>query len=137
MKTTTVGVEQLRRELTDLLNRAGYAGEHFIVERHGTPLAVLAPYEEYMQRISTSSTTLLNGNHRRERPLEEILHSLSQTLEDEGITYEVLAEGMKRERIRTLKELYPEFWAIFGSQIEENGPSTEREMSEPVIAAVH
>jgi len=49
MKTTTVGAEQLRRELTDLLNRAGYAGEHFVVERHGTPLAVRVPCELYRQ----------------------------------------------------------------------------------------
>lgn len=130
MKTTTIGAEQLRRELTDLLNRAGYAGEHFVVERHGTPLAVLVPYEEYMQRTGASSSTLLNGNHRRIRPLEGILQSLTQTLENEGVTYEVLAEGMKRERIRTLKELYPEFWTIYGSQIEE-------ETNEPVVATVH
>ena len=130
MKTTPIGAEQLRRELTDLLNRAGYAGEHFVVERHGTPLAVLMPYEEYMQRMGAPSSTLLNGNHRRERPLEGILQSLTQTLENEGVTYEVLAEGMKRERIRTLKELYPEFWTMYGSQIEE-------ETNEPVVAAVH
>ena len=55
---------------------------------------------------------------------------MTQTLENEGVTYEVLAEGMKRERIRTLKELYPEFWTMYGSQIEE-------ETNEPVVAAVH
>lgn len=137
MNTTTVGAEQLRRELTDLLNRAGYAGEHFIVERHGKPLAVLTPYEDYLQHMSTASVTTQASDIQTERTLEEIVHSLSQRLEQEGVTYQTLAEGMKRERIRTLKELYPEFWANYGAQIEANGRNIEEDLHEPDVAVIH
>ena len=137
MKTTTVGAEQLRRELTDLLNRAGYGGERFIVERHGTPLVAVIPYEEYMRRPVTFSTKSLNGDNMRERSLEHILDSLSQSLEEGGVTYEMLAEGMKRERIRTLKEHYPEFWEMYGQQIEESIYMAEEPADEPVAETIH
>ena len=41
----TVGAEQFRRQLSDLLNRVGYGGDEVIVERNGRPIAVLKPYE--------------------------------------------------------------------------------------------
>ncbi len=47
MTKIRIGAEQFRRQLTDLLNRTSYGQEHIIVERHGTPLAVLIPYELY------------------------------------------------------------------------------------------
>jgi antitoxin (DNA-binding transcriptional repressor) of toxin-antitoxin stability system len=31
------------RSFSDLLNRAAFAGEHFIIERYGKPLALLSP----------------------------------------------------------------------------------------------
>lgn len=51
MQTVRVGAEQLRRELADLLSRVSYAGDHIVVERHGTPQAVLIPYALFEQLI--------------------------------------------------------------------------------------
>ncbi|MCB0188999.1 MAG: type II toxin-antitoxin system Phd/YefM family antitoxin, partial [Caldilineaceae bacterium] len=42
-----IGAEQFRRQLTDLLNRTSYGQDHVIIERHGTALAALIPYELY------------------------------------------------------------------------------------------
>lgn len=42
-----IGAEQFRRQLTDLLNRVSYGNEHVIIERHGTPLAALIPFQLY------------------------------------------------------------------------------------------
>lgn len=47
MKSLHVSAEQFRRGLTDFLSRAGFGGEHIVVERHEAPLAVLIPYSLY------------------------------------------------------------------------------------------
>lgn len=53
MKEIRVNAEQFRRDLTELLSQAGYGGATVVVERHGTPLAALIPYEEYQKRSTT------------------------------------------------------------------------------------
>lgn len=47
-----IGAEQFRRQLTDLLNRVSYGNEHVIIERHGTPLAALIPFQLYEALIA-------------------------------------------------------------------------------------
>jgi hypothetical protein len=47
MSEIRVGAEQFRRQLTDWLSRAGYSADHIIIERHGSPLAVLVPFDFY------------------------------------------------------------------------------------------
>ena len=42
-----IGAEQFRRQLTDLLNRTSYGNDHIIIERHGTALAALIPFQLY------------------------------------------------------------------------------------------
>jgi prevent-host-death family protein len=41
-----VSSSQARENLADLLNRAAYRGERFIVDRHGKPLAAIVPVED-------------------------------------------------------------------------------------------
>lgn len=41
-----VSTTQARENLADLLNRAAYRGERFIVDRHGKPLAAIVPVED-------------------------------------------------------------------------------------------
>jgi prevent-host-death family protein len=36
-----VGSDEFRRDLTDLVNRASYAGARVIIHRHGKPIAAL------------------------------------------------------------------------------------------------
>lgn len=46
--TTTISATRARQELPELLSRASYACERFLIERRGQPVAVLLPYEEYV-----------------------------------------------------------------------------------------
>ena len=43
---TQVGAEQARKELADLLRRAGYAKERFVISVHGKELAALVSIED-------------------------------------------------------------------------------------------
>jgi prevent-host-death family protein len=52
METIRIGAEQFRRELADLLARVAYGGEQVIVERHGTPQAVLISYTLYNELLA-------------------------------------------------------------------------------------
>jgi prevent-host-death family protein len=46
-RTTTVSVSQARSELADLLGRARYGNERFVIERRGKPMAVLVGMDEF------------------------------------------------------------------------------------------
>ncbi len=49
MQAYRVSAEQFRRQLADVLNRVSYGGDKVIVERYGSPQAVLIPYGTYQQ----------------------------------------------------------------------------------------
>lgn len=38
-----VGVEEARKNLGELVNRVAYAGERYVITRHGRPMAALVP----------------------------------------------------------------------------------------------
>lgn len=40
---TRITATQLAENLSDVLSRVRYRGEHFVVERHGEPVATLGP----------------------------------------------------------------------------------------------
>jgi prevent-host-death family protein len=114
MGAVRVGAEQLRRQLTDLLNRVGYGGAEIIVERNGKPLAVLRPYVEAEQ----APEPLRMENEIERTP------ALARELEDArvaaGISYEELAHELRVERLRTLREKYPDFAAAFAEELAED-----------------
>lgn len=58
MNEIRISAEQFRRELTELLSQAGYGGATVVVERHGTPLAALIPYQEYQRRETEQESAL-------------------------------------------------------------------------------
>jgi prevent-host-death family protein len=49
MSEIRIGAEQFRRQLTDWLSRVGYGADHVIIERHGSPVAALVPFDFYEQ----------------------------------------------------------------------------------------
>lgn len=51
MAVLRIGAEQLRRQLTEILSRVRYGGDQVIVERHGTPQAVVIPYSWYEEAL--------------------------------------------------------------------------------------
>ena len=105
METLRVGAEQFRRQLTDFLNRVGYAGDEVIVERNGRPIAILKPY--------TASEA---APQEPANPIEHVpalAAQLEAAREASGISYEELAEQLQAERLRTLREKYPDFATEF------------------------
>jgi prevent-host-death family protein len=43
---TRVGIEQLRLNIADTVNRAAFGRERVIVERHGKPVAAIVPVDD-------------------------------------------------------------------------------------------
>lgn len=117
METIRVGAEQLRRQLTELLNRVGYGGAEVIVERNGRPLVVLKPY------------TAPDGREGQMPNQVERTPALANELENArlaaGISYEELERALRLERLRTLREKYPDYAAQFAQELsEELGDAT-------------
>lgn len=58
MNQIHVGAEQFRRQLTDWLSRVGYGADHIIVERHGSPVAVLVPFPFYEEATAQTPSVI-------------------------------------------------------------------------------
>ncbi|RME65020.1 MAG: type II toxin-antitoxin system Phd/YefM family antitoxin [Caldilineae bacterium] len=102
MELMRVGAEQFRRRLSDLLGRVAFGNHRLLVEKNGKPLVVVLSYEEYQQ--------LLAGVDSGMDTAASALRRLQKELREGNVTYEELAEGMEQERLRTLKENYPEYY---------------------------
>jgi prevent-host-death family protein len=50
-----VGTVEARRSLSRLISEAGFRGEHIIIERNGTPMAVLIGIDEYERLIAAQT----------------------------------------------------------------------------------
>ena len=49
MDPESIGIEEARSALGDIVERVRLAGEHFVITRYGTPAAVLVPVEWHEQ----------------------------------------------------------------------------------------
>lgn len=118
MELLRVGAEEFRRKLSDLLNRVGYGKDRVIVERHGAPVAVLVPYEVYaaLEKFMDSRGEL----HLPEGSLEAIASQFRAEMEYAGVTYDDLNAGLREERLRTLREYYPEFYQEHQAELESD-----------------
>ncbi|MFN8485285.1 MAG: type II toxin-antitoxin system prevent-host-death family antitoxin [Anaerolineae bacterium] len=105
MGTLRIGAEQFRRELTELLNRVGYGGDEVIVERNGRPIAVLKPYANREEAIASPEDAV--------EQVPVLAAQIAAAREEAGIAYEDLARQLQAERLRTLREKYPDFTAEF------------------------
>ena len=50
-----VGTAEARQSFSRLIGEAGFGGEHIIIERSGTPLAVLIGFEEYERLMASQA----------------------------------------------------------------------------------
>ena len=71
MAELRIGAEQFRRQLTDLLNRTCYGQDHIIIERHGTPLAAVIPFDLYEALMAANIPEKLAKRKQTEQ-IEEI-----------------------------------------------------------------
>jgi prevent-host-death family protein len=62
---TQISVSAARQSLPELLERARYGRERFVIERRGQPLAAVLPYEEYLA-LADALDDLLDARLARE-----------------------------------------------------------------------
>ena len=60
----TVTAMDARNRLGTLLSRASYAGERFIIERRGKPMAVLMGMDEYQRYLELKETEPATASER-------------------------------------------------------------------------
>jgi prevent-host-death family protein len=53
--TRRVGTVEARRSFSRLISEAGFKGEHIIIERSGTPMAVLIGIDEYEMLVAAQA----------------------------------------------------------------------------------
>ncbi len=89
-----IGAEQFRRQLTDLLNRTRYGQDHIIVERHGTPLGALIPYDLYEALMATSIPERLAqlAQLQESEEITDLAVALEAILENESRSYPMATE---------------------------------------------
>ncbi len=78
---TRVGIEQLRLNIADTVNRAAFGRERVIVERHGKPVAAIVPVDDL---------ELLEELEDR----EDLRAALKARKEKGGVTIEQLKEDL-------------------------------------------
>jgi len=77
---TTATISDVRRNISEMVNVVQYQHERVILERHGKPVAVLMPFEDYQtleeledaHDIAEAEKVLANTKPDEWIPLEEI-----------------------------------------------------------------
>ncbi|MCB0063587.1 MAG: type II toxin-antitoxin system prevent-host-death family antitoxin [Caldilineaceae bacterium] len=88
MAEIRIGAEQFRRQLTDLLNRTSYGQEHVIIERHGSPLAALIPYDLYEALMAAGIPKRLTQLEESETgEVTDLVAALDAILAQPTVTY--------------------------------------------------
>jgi prevent-host-death family protein len=64
--TRRIGTVKARQSFSQLIGEAGFGGEHVIIERRGTPMAVLIGVDEYEELLAARA-------RERERRFERLL----------------------------------------------------------------
>lgn len=104
MKILRVSSEQLRRQLSELLNQVSYSEAQIVVERYGKPIAVLSPYRQPASAADQPQDVWA--------PSEQVPHlaqQIEKAVQEAGIAYDHLAADLQAERLKTLRDKYPEF----------------------------
>lgn len=121
MQIHRVGAEQFRRELADLLNKTGYGGDRVIIERHGSPLAVLIPYTLY--EILLQQAPDVGPPPGFATPA--LAAQIETARERAAISYEEMAVALQAQRLRTLRETYPDLLSSAITQSLTDDAATE------------
>ena len=84
-----VGSDDLRKRLTDILNKLPEEGGEIIVTQHGKPQAVLVGLESYLDLYETIEELLRPGF------IESIHQEAKKVREGKGITHQQLLKNLK------------------------------------------
>jgi prevent-host-death family protein len=102
--TIHVSAEQLRRQMAELIDETRQSGRQIIIERYGKPVAVLSPYEP------EEEGTLIQPELEQ---VPRLAAEISAAVAAADLDYETLAAGLYAERLKTLREKYPDFAANY------------------------
>jgi prevent-host-death family protein len=80
----TIGVAEARDTLSEMVNRAAFSGERYVVERRGKPLAALISSEEYRQLVDLLT----------EKGVRDEVHGMPVQLHLEGDHYVVSSDEL-------------------------------------------
>ena len=104
MKVLQVSTEQLRRQLSELLNQVSYNDVQIVIERYGKPVAVLLPYPRLAAATDRPQETLAPSEQ-----VPQLAGQIEKAVKEAGIAYDHLAAGLQAERLKTLRDKYPDF----------------------------
>ncbi|MEZ4729413.1 MAG: type II toxin-antitoxin system prevent-host-death family antitoxin [Caldilineaceae bacterium] len=104
MAEIRIGAEQFRRQLTDLLNRVSYGDDHVVVERHGTALAALIPFEIYEALLAADIPQKLAKRAETEADTADLATEIEAILQGRGLTHQSSAALMQHEQLPVVRE---------------------------------
>ncbi|MDO8570039.1 MAG: type II toxin-antitoxin system prevent-host-death family antitoxin [Candidatus Daviesbacteria bacterium] len=83
-----IGIDELRRQLSDVLDRLPKEGGELVVTQHGMPQAVLIDLESYLNLYETLSDLQKPGF------IESVYKGLREIDEGKGISHEQLKKNL-------------------------------------------
>ncbi len=95
-KKVVIHASELHRAAGKMLKRVALQDEHLVVERDGYPVAVLLSYSEYEDLMHLRALAA----HR------ELVQSLSQEAEHQGLTEEQLMAELEQDKSAAYKAAY-------------------------------
>lgn len=99
-----VRVTEAKAQLSALMARAGYAGERYLIERRGKPLAALVGVEDLERLEAERGST---SSHSRPRGALALVGAWGEFVEDEEIDamVEEIYAGRERDTGRAVEDL--------------------------------
>lgn len=97
----TIPATQAHRQFGDLVRRAFFGKEHFIVEKDGLPVVAILPMSEYEE--------LMKERERREARLKhfrQLVRDMGQEYERRGLTEEEVLSELEKAREEVYQEHY-------------------------------
>lgn len=120
MATKTISSDQARAKWRELLDTA-VAGDHVIIERYGKPVAVVVPYQDYLQPGMVREETAVYQTNNWETIKAEIATEIkAELLAEPQIQQALLQIELQQLHEREWQHLEEEF-----TDYEQRYPYTE------------
>ncbi|MCB9419206.1 MAG: type II toxin-antitoxin system Phd/YefM family antitoxin [Ardenticatenaceae bacterium] len=120
MKTKTVSSDQARARWRELLDTA-VTGDHVIIERYGKPVAVLIPYQDYVEKGVVKEETAVYRTDNWQLLKSELAAEIkSELLAEPDIQQALLYAELMQLQKQEQKHLEEEF-----ANYEQQYPHTE------------
>ena len=89
VKKKFIGADDLRRDLSDILEKLPHEDSKLIITQHGKPKAVLLDLNTYLELVDIQEDTIQPGY------IDSLYHELEQVQHGKGINHEDLIKKLK------------------------------------------